>query len=70
MAPISSSGKGGHYVWVRPDPADRTALAEPADQGRLSVTVDRALPLAEVAGAWRLSRAGHTRGKLVLTVGE
>ncbi|MGW0331072.1 NADP-dependent oxidoreductase [Streptomyces sp. NPDC003011] len=62
--------KGGHYVWVRPDPADLTALAELADQGRLSVTVDRALPLAEAAEAWRLSRAGHTRGKLVLTVGE
>jgi NADPH:quinone reductase-like Zn-dependent oxidoreductase len=62
--------QGGHHVWVRPDPADLTALAELADQGRLSVTVERALPLAEAAEAWRLSRAGHTRGKLVLTVGD
>jgi NADPH:quinone reductase-like Zn-dependent oxidoreductase len=61
---------GGHYVWVRPDPADLMALAEMADQGRLAVRIDRALPLAEAAEAWRISRAGHTRGKLVLTVGE
>lgn len=62
--------KGGKYVWLRPDPADLTALAELADQGRLSVAIDRVLPLAEAAEAWRLSREGHTRGKLVLTVGE
>lgn len=62
--------KGGHYVWVRPDPADLTALAELADDGRLAVHIDRALPLAEAAEAWRISRDGHTRGKLVLTVGE
>ncbi|KOG34191.1 NADP-dependent oxidoreductase [Streptomyces resistomycificus] len=59
---------GGHYVWVRPDPADLTALAELSDQGRLTVHIDRALPLAEAAEAWRISRDGHTRGKLVLTV--
>jgi NADPH:quinone reductase-like Zn-dependent oxidoreductase len=62
--------QGGHYVWVRPDPVGLTALAELADQGRLSVAVERAFPLAQAAEAWRLSRAGHTRGKLVLTVGE
>jgi NADPH:quinone reductase-like Zn-dependent oxidoreductase len=62
--------KGGHYVWVRPDPADLTTLAELADQGKLSVHIDRALPLSEAAEAWRISRDGHTRGKLVLTVGE
>ncbi|MFF0163597.1 NADP-dependent oxidoreductase [Streptomyces sp. NPDC005263] len=61
---------GGHYVWVQPDSVGLTALAELADQGRLSVTVARTLPLAEAAEAWRLSREGHTRGKLVLTVGE
>lgn len=62
--------KGGHLVWVRPDPADLTALGELADQGRLVVHVDRVLPLAEAAEAWRISREGHTRGKLVLSVGD
>ncbi|WP_090945872.1 NADP-dependent oxidoreductase [Nonomuraea jiangxiensis] len=59
---------GGHYVWVRPDPADLAALASLADEGKLTVHVDRALPLAEAAEAWRLSASGRTRGKIVLTV--
>ncbi|MGW7351527.1 NADP-dependent oxidoreductase [Streptomyces sp. Z26] len=60
---------GGHLVWVRPDPADLAALADLADAGKLTVHVDRALPLAEAADAWRLSREGRTRGKIVLDVG-
>ena len=71
LASIVDSGaadKGGHYVWVRPDTADLTALAELADRGGLAVHIERALPLTAAAEAWRLSAAGHTRGKLVLTV--
>lgn len=60
--------KGGHYVWVRPDAADLAALADLADAGKLTVPVEHTLPLAEAAQAWRLSQAGHTRGKIVLTV--
>ncbi|MGH3312145.1 MAG: NADP-dependent oxidoreductase, partial [Streptomyces sp.] len=60
--------KGGRYLFVRPDAAGLTALGDLADEGKLHVTVDRALPLAEAAEAWRLSQAGRTRGKLVLTV--
>ncbi|PAZ15110.1 hypothetical protein CLM62_16050 [Streptomyces sp. SA15] len=67
---VAAVEKGGHHVWVRPDPAGLTALAELADQGKLSVHIDRALPLAEAAEALRISRDGHARGKLVLTVGE
>nr|WP_315987232.1 NADP-dependent oxidoreductase [Actinomadura sp. HBU206391] len=62
---------GGHYVWVRPDSADLTALAELAelaDAGKLTTHVDRTLPLAEAAEAWRLSASGKTRGKIVLTI--
>lgn len=59
---------GGHYLWVRPDSADLAALASLADEGRLTVHVDRALPLAEAAEAWRLNASGRTRGKIVLTV--
>ncbi|MFJ4964036.1 NADP-dependent oxidoreductase [Streptomyces sp. NPDC088729] len=72
LASIVESGArsgGGHYVWVRPDADGLAALARLAEEGRLSVPVARALPLAEAAEAWRLSRAGRTRGKLVLTVG-
>lgn len=60
--------KGARYVWVRPDSAGLTALAALADEGKLTVHVDRVLPLAEAAEAWRISQSGHTRGKLVLRV--
>ncbi|MFD7296307.1 NADP-dependent oxidoreductase [Streptomyces sp. NPDC059897] len=60
--------KGGHYVWVRPDTADLTALAGLADAGKLTVPLARVLPLAEAAEAWRLNAEGHTRGKIVLSV--
>ncbi|MFD3686769.1 NADP-dependent oxidoreductase [Nocardiopsis sp. NPDC058631] len=60
--------RGGHYVWVRPDSADLVDLARLADDGKLSVHVERAFPLSEAADAWRLSQTGRTRGKIVLTV--
>ncbi|MET8771399.1 NADP-dependent oxidoreductase [Streptomyces sp. NPDC004658] len=63
-----AAAKGGHYVWVRPDRDDLTALAALADDGRLTVHLDRVLPLHEAAEAWRISQGGHTRGKLVLSV--
>jgi NADPH:quinone reductase-like Zn-dependent oxidoreductase len=62
--------RGGHYVWVRPSGTDLTALAELADAGRLTVHVDRTLPLTEAAAAWELSQTGRVRGKVVLTLGE
>lgn len=60
---------GGRYLFVRPDAAGLTALGDLAEAGRLTVNVDRALPLGEAADAWRLSQEGRTRGKIVLTVG-
>jgi NADPH:quinone reductase-like Zn-dependent oxidoreductase len=60
--------KGGHSPWARPDAADLTALAALAEEGKLSVHVERAFPLAEAADAWRLNQSGRTRGKIVLTV--
>ncbi|GAA4855434.1 NADP-dependent oxidoreductase [Saccharopolyspora rosea] len=68
IANPEAAAKGGHYVWVRPDPADLAALADLADRGALAVHVDKVLPLEEAAEAWRLNRGGHTRGKLVLSV--
>ncbi|MQY16147.1 Narbonolide/10-deoxymethynolide synthase PikA2, modules 3 and 4 [Streptomyces sp. RB5] len=64
----SAKEKGGHYVWVRPDSSDLTALTQLADEGRFTVHVDRALPLERAAEAWRLSESGRVRGKVVLTV--
>ncbi|GAA3195615.1 MULTISPECIES: NADP-dependent oxidoreductase [Streptomyces] len=63
-----AAAKGGHYVWVRPDPSDLAELAALAEDGKLTVHIERTLPLAEAAQAWRLNSEGHTRGKIVLSV--
>lgn len=57
---------GGRYVFVRPDPADLTALAGFVDDGRLTVHIEQTFPLAEAEQAQRLVAAGHVRGKVVL----
>lgn len=62
--------RGGSWVWVRPDAADLTALAELADAGRLSVPVEREFELEEVADAFRLSQEGHARGKIVIRISD
>ncbi|GAA2450719.1 NADP-dependent oxidoreductase [Streptomyces macrosporus] len=62
------TAKGGRYLFVRPDRDDLTALADLADAGKLTVGVDKAVPLAEAAEAWRLSRSGRARGKIVVDV--
>ncbi|WP_412566364.1 zinc-binding dehydrogenase [Streptomyces europaeiscabiei] len=61
--------RGGHQVWTQPDPSDLAALASLGDTGELTVHIDRVLPLAEAADAFRLSQTGRVRGKIVLEVG-
>jgi NADPH:quinone reductase-like Zn-dependent oxidoreductase len=39
-----------------------------ADQGKYTVNIDATFPLAEAARAWELNRAGHTVGKIILTI--
>ncbi|MGW4160588.1 NADP-dependent oxidoreductase [Streptomyces sp. NPDC004788] len=69
VADHRAAAVGGHYVWVRPDAPGLVTLAALADEGKLTVFVDKVLPLREAAEAWRLNAGGHTRGKLVLAVG-
>ncbi|WP_306365728.1 NADP-dependent oxidoreductase [Nocardiopsis sp. CC223A] len=59
---------GGHYLWVRPSSEDLVELGGMAEAGVLTVHVEHELPLTEAARAWRLSKEGRTRGKIVLTV--
>ncbi|MEW1613199.1 MULTISPECIES: NADP-dependent oxidoreductase [unclassified Streptomyces] len=59
---------GGHYAFVRPDAADLAHLAELAEQGIVTVHVDRVFPLERAAEAYRLNQEGRTRGKIVVTV--
>lgn len=48
--------------------AARTQLTDAVRAGMLRVIVDRTYPLAQAADAHRESMAGHTTGKIVLTV--
>ncbi|NEC68331.1 NADP-dependent oxidoreductase [Streptomyces sp. SID9727] len=59
---------GGRYAFVRPDAEDLAHLAELAEQGIVTVHVDRVFPLAETAAAQRLNAEGRTRGKIVVSV--
>ncbi|MBT2529025.1 NADP-dependent oxidoreductase [Streptomyces sp. ISL-99] len=69
IADGSVLGLGGSYLFVRPDAADLAALTELAERGALSVDVAAVFPLEKAADALRLSMDGHTRGKIVITVG-
>lgn len=59
---------GGRYAFVRPDATDLAQLGELAEQGVVSVHVDRTFPLEQAADAYRLNEEGRTRGKIVVTV--
>ncbi|HEY3686916.1 MAG TPA: NADP-dependent oxidoreductase [Streptosporangiaceae bacterium] len=58
---------GGHWIWVRPDGAKLAELAAIADEGALTVEVERTFPLEGVGEAFDASRTGHAAGKLVIT---
>jgi NADPH:quinone reductase-like Zn-dependent oxidoreductase len=55
-------------VYGRPDAQRLAVLVQLVDAGRLSVQLDRSLPLQEARQAHELLEAGHVRGKIVLTV--
>jgi NADPH:quinone reductase-like Zn-dependent oxidoreductase len=43
-------------------------VSDLADQGKLTVQIDRTLPLEQAAQGWDLSRQGHVGGKIILEV--
>lgn len=55
---------------VTPDGGVLATLARLLDSGAIRVYVDRVFPLADAAAAHREIEQGHTRGKIVLAVGE
>jgi NADPH2:quinone reductase len=59
---------GGHYVWVRPDPAGLAELADLAARGVVQVEISQTFDLDHAADAFRALETGHTRGKIVVTV--
>ena len=59
---------GGRYVFVRPDVDDLEELAELFDDGSVRVEIAETFELADTQKAWDLSKEGHTRGKIVITI--
>ncbi|MBV1942704.1 NADP-dependent oxidoreductase [Streptomyces sp. BV286] len=57
---------GAIDVYLYLDGDDLTRLVELAEEGKLTVHIDRAFPLEEAAQAQQLLAGGHVRGKVVL----
>jgi len=55
-------------VMVKASHTDLEALATLAQDGRLSMPIERAYPLAKAAAAHRHSQGGHVVGKIILTM--
>lgn len=55
-------------VQCQPNAAELKHISDLVDDGKLKIQVSAVLPLSEVREAHRLSKAGHTRGKIVLKV--
>ncbi|MDD9207729.1 NADP-dependent oxidoreductase [Georgenia sp. 10Sc9-8] len=58
---------GGTYVFVRPDRARLTRLLQLVAEGRLKVEIAERYPLEQAREAFLASKAGHVRGKVVVT---
>jgi NADPH:quinone reductase-like Zn-dependent oxidoreductase len=54
---------------MSPSSEQLTRIAELVAAGDMRVELAEVLPLTEVRRARKLSESGHTRGKIVLTVG-
>jgi NADPH:quinone reductase-like Zn-dependent oxidoreductase len=60
----------GEGVMVQPDSAQLAEIAALIDTDKVNPVVTEILPLAKAARAHELSETGHTRGKIVLQVGD
>jgi NADPH:quinone reductase-like Zn-dependent oxidoreductase len=66
IAPLARQRMSAPIAFVGPN--DLRALSELIDAGRIRPVVDRTYPLAEAPEAVAYLRAGHARGKVVVTV--
>lgn len=63
-----SRGITERFVYGRPDAQRLATLTQMVDAGKLSVSLDRTLPLEAARQAHELVEEGHVRGKIVLTI--
>ena len=68
--PEPPRGIGAHFFSARPDGGRLQALASMFDAGQLRMNLQEVVPLGEAARAHGIVEEGHTRGKVVLSVGE
>jgi NADPH:quinone reductase-like Zn-dependent oxidoreductase len=66
--PAAVSELGGRYVFVRPDAQMLARLAGYVADGQVRVEVAETYPLEQAGEALARNKAGHTRGKIVVTV--
>lgn len=60
-------GKGGRYIWVRPDVPGLERLSAMVADGSLTVDVGATYPMEQLSDAYRASMSGHADGKIVMT---
>jgi NADPH:quinone reductase-like Zn-dependent oxidoreductase len=63
-------GVRGKYILARSDASQLREIAMLADAGRVKPAIEAVLPLKDVRQGHKLSKKGHTRGKIVLQVVE
>jgi NADPH:quinone reductase-like Zn-dependent oxidoreductase len=63
-------GVRAEMLVMSPSPEQLAQIAELVAAGEVRVEIAQAFPLADVQQAHALSESGHTRGKLILTVGS
>lgn len=68
MADAHAAGMRATRYKVSPDASVLAEITGLFDSGRLRVAIDRVFPLAEIAESHRALEAGHTRGKIVLSI--
>ncbi len=66
----AESGVNLQGMLVQPNAAQLTQIAQLIDAGKVQITVDTVLPLANARKAHELSETHRTRGKIVLQVAE
>lgn len=59
-----------HLIFVHPDGGQLRRLSEPLADQRIRPLIDRTFPLRDTADAHRCLQQGHTRGKIVIEIGE
>lgn len=70
QAKATAAGATGMVMLVRPNADQLAEIGQMIDEGKIKVTVSQTFPLADAEKAHEQIATGHTKGKIVLEVGE